>query len=83
MDRTTLEYLEGQAKKARAIVDQIDKLKENIKGVQKIDKVIFWGLEHDIDIEVPKSRILDALIIEYIAGMGKEIIRLEQELAEL
>lgn len=93
MDRKTLEYMEGRAKKARSIVDQIESL---IKGIDRVKSTcgiefhvlkksnVRIGTWDDKQIaDVFSAQLVAAVVNVFIDQCLKEIQRLEQELAEL
>lgn len=83
MDRKTLEYMEERAKKARDIVNEIEKLKKNIENMNKVQVVRFinsnWQSEFDSSIGLLTGEMKAA----YINAATNQIDYLEQKLALL
>ncbi|MBO0961482.1 hypothetical protein J1P26_17385 [Neobacillus sp. MM2021_6] len=83
MDRKTLEYMEERAKKARGIVNRIEKLKKDAAKSQRADRFIFDAYQHGSYVETKDLHLLEKMKIAFEKAVVEEIEKLEQELAKL
>jgi hypothetical protein len=85
VDIKTLEYMEERVKKGREMLEQINHLKNVVKGLEKggIYKIVFSDVYSNIWARVENCRAVGKMAEACIREAEKEIARLEQELAEL
>lgn len=84
MDLKTLEYMEERAKKARKIVDKIERLQSNIDKLEKASKISFHDKnERYLFNSTTCERLTEEMKAAYQHAAENEIDRLKNELAEL
>jgi hypothetical protein len=77
--------MEERVKKGREMLEQINHLKNVVKGLEKggIHKIVFSDVYSNIWARVENCRAVGKMAEACIREAEKEIARLEQELAEL
>lgn len=83
MDRKTLEYMEERTKKARKIVETIEKLNSNINKVERVAYLSFRDSRDNFLFESSTGNLTAELKREYLELAKAEICKLELELDEL
>jgi hypothetical protein len=83
VDRKTLEYMEERSKKARKIVEKIERLIKNVESInnKKIMKVKFINHRHDLEFET--NELTNLVNESYIEIATQKIKELENELAAI
>ncbi|MGG4032990.1 hypothetical protein ABEV74_04670 [Paenibacillus cisolokensis] len=92
MDRKTLEYMEERAKKARLIVNKIDRLSKLDKQIESIRKIsvydqyvngLFSLSSTDSNPSQNDKRLIEVIKPALRQMIADEVAKLEAELAEL
>jgi NACalpha-BTF3-like transcription factor len=83
VDIKTLEYMENRAKKARAVVEKIDRLVINIEKTEKVKYINFLNDRNGLVFDSSTVSMSEAIKKAYVEVATKRIKELEAELAEL